>query len=296
MTKEKAIKLFQDQKVRVLWNDEQEKWYFSIVDVIAVLIDQKDFQGAVTPHTIIQNLYKKKKHINLSTYQEQKQIRAEISAILKLYPDEEISIHFSEERSAASFALALKEKYHVALYTSKAKEDIKQAQVKITTSSLSRGYSLTSDTTYLIDSGRTVGVMTLLQMIDRARNAKAINLYLSNGTTKNEALNYLYNKYQEFNSYDYVLRIKSFLDVIKKMEKQHKDVLKFMILDTYDVGITIENIYDIIFLGNLINSNWDTWLHDKTDTDTIINLLQLNTKLSKNTIIQQLKLKSIIKM
>lgn len=37
MTKENAIKLFQDQRIRVLWNDENEKWYFSIVDVIEVL-------------------------------------------------------------------------------------------------------------------------------------------------------------------------------------------------------------------------------------------------------------------
>jgi BRO family protein len=37
MTKETAIKLFQDKKVRVEWNNNQEKWYFSIVDVISVL-------------------------------------------------------------------------------------------------------------------------------------------------------------------------------------------------------------------------------------------------------------------
>lgn len=37
MTKETAIKLFQDQRVRVLWDNDQEKWHFSIVDVIAVL-------------------------------------------------------------------------------------------------------------------------------------------------------------------------------------------------------------------------------------------------------------------
>jgi len=37
MTKETAIKLFQDQRVRVERNSDQEKWYFSIVDVIAVL-------------------------------------------------------------------------------------------------------------------------------------------------------------------------------------------------------------------------------------------------------------------
>ncbi len=37
MTKETAIKLFQDQRVRVEWDNDLEKWYFSIVDVIAVL-------------------------------------------------------------------------------------------------------------------------------------------------------------------------------------------------------------------------------------------------------------------
>ena len=39
VTKEKAIKLFHDQKVRVHWNDNKEKWYFSIVDVIGILAE-----------------------------------------------------------------------------------------------------------------------------------------------------------------------------------------------------------------------------------------------------------------
>ena len=37
MTKETDIKLFQDRKVRVHWDNEREKWYFSIIDVIGVL-------------------------------------------------------------------------------------------------------------------------------------------------------------------------------------------------------------------------------------------------------------------
>jgi len=37
MTKENAIKLFQDQRIRVHWNNDIEKWYFSIVDVIGLL-------------------------------------------------------------------------------------------------------------------------------------------------------------------------------------------------------------------------------------------------------------------
>jgi hypothetical protein len=37
MTKENAIKLFQDKRVRVQWDDEQEKWFFSIVDIAGIL-------------------------------------------------------------------------------------------------------------------------------------------------------------------------------------------------------------------------------------------------------------------
>lgn len=39
MLKETAIKLFHDQRVRVHWNNDQEKWYFSIIDVIEVLTE-----------------------------------------------------------------------------------------------------------------------------------------------------------------------------------------------------------------------------------------------------------------
>jgi hypothetical protein len=37
MTKETAIKLFEQKQVRSIWNDDDEKWYFSIIDVISVL-------------------------------------------------------------------------------------------------------------------------------------------------------------------------------------------------------------------------------------------------------------------
>jgi hypothetical protein len=46
MDKQNDIKIFDHKKVRTLWDAEQEKWYLSIVDVIAVLTDQADFQGA----------------------------------------------------------------------------------------------------------------------------------------------------------------------------------------------------------------------------------------------------------
>ena len=39
MTKESAIKLFEQKQVRSVWNDNDEKWYFSIVDVVGILSD-----------------------------------------------------------------------------------------------------------------------------------------------------------------------------------------------------------------------------------------------------------------
>ena len=42
MTKETAIKLFEEKQVRSIWDDTQEKWYISIVDVIALLTESSD--------------------------------------------------------------------------------------------------------------------------------------------------------------------------------------------------------------------------------------------------------------
>jgi len=39
MTQDNTIRLFNDRRIRVLWDEEQEKWFFSIVDVIAVLTE-----------------------------------------------------------------------------------------------------------------------------------------------------------------------------------------------------------------------------------------------------------------
>ena len=42
MNKETAIKIFEERKIRSHWDDEQEKWHFSVVDVIQVLTDSVD--------------------------------------------------------------------------------------------------------------------------------------------------------------------------------------------------------------------------------------------------------------
>ena len=42
MTKKEQIQLFESKQVRTVWNDEQEKWYFSVTDVVSVLTDSAD--------------------------------------------------------------------------------------------------------------------------------------------------------------------------------------------------------------------------------------------------------------
>ena len=58
MTKQQALQLFEERKVRSVWDNEQEKWYFSIVDVVAVLTDN-DYQGARNYWKVLKNRLKK---------------------------------------------------------------------------------------------------------------------------------------------------------------------------------------------------------------------------------------------
>ena len=39
MTKKEAIKIFEERKVRTVWDNETEEWFFSVVDVVAILTD-----------------------------------------------------------------------------------------------------------------------------------------------------------------------------------------------------------------------------------------------------------------
>ncbi|MBQ8958818.1 MAG: hypothetical protein IJ057_10055 [Bacteroidales bacterium] len=44
MTKKEALQLFEQRKVRTMWDDQEEKWYFAIVDVIAILTESNNPQ------------------------------------------------------------------------------------------------------------------------------------------------------------------------------------------------------------------------------------------------------------
>ena len=56
MTQKQEIQLFEEKKVRTVWDDEQEKWYFSIVDVCGVLTDSPNPRNywKVLKHRLIQ--------------------------------------------------------------------------------------------------------------------------------------------------------------------------------------------------------------------------------------------------
>ena len=46
MTKKESLQLFEEKKVRTVWDDKEEKCYFSIVDVCGVLTEQPDTEHA----------------------------------------------------------------------------------------------------------------------------------------------------------------------------------------------------------------------------------------------------------
>ena len=52
------IQLFEDKRIRTAWDEEKEEWYFSIVDVVAVLTDQPDARHASTYWAVLKNRLK----------------------------------------------------------------------------------------------------------------------------------------------------------------------------------------------------------------------------------------------
>ncbi len=58
MKNSKNITIFEKQKIRRDWNEKEEKWYFSIIDIIAILTEQSDYNRAKTYWTTLKNRLK----------------------------------------------------------------------------------------------------------------------------------------------------------------------------------------------------------------------------------------------
>ncbi len=56
---ENTIQLFEDQKIRTAWDEKQEEWLFSIVDVVSVLTDQPDTRHAAKYWSVLKVRLKK---------------------------------------------------------------------------------------------------------------------------------------------------------------------------------------------------------------------------------------------
>ena len=53
------IQIFEDRRVRTLWDEQEEDWYFSIVDVVAILTDQPDSKKASTYWSVLKGRLRK---------------------------------------------------------------------------------------------------------------------------------------------------------------------------------------------------------------------------------------------
>ncbi len=59
MKSKTAIKLFEQKQVRSIWNEEKEKWYFSVIDIVGVLTGQVDYKKAQSYWTTLKSRLKK---------------------------------------------------------------------------------------------------------------------------------------------------------------------------------------------------------------------------------------------
>ena len=59
MSKKEQIQLFENRNVRTLWDEQEEDWYFSIVDVVAILTDQQDSKKASTYWSVLKGRLRK---------------------------------------------------------------------------------------------------------------------------------------------------------------------------------------------------------------------------------------------
>ena len=76
MDKDSTIHIYEDQKIRTAWDEEREEWYFSVVDVVAVLTEQETQRGASTYWAVLKNRLKKEGANELLTKCKQLKMRS----------------------------------------------------------------------------------------------------------------------------------------------------------------------------------------------------------------------------
>ena len=67
MSRELKIQAFDDKQVRIVWDDEEQKYYFSVTDVVGVLTDQPDARGATVYWAVLKKRLKQEGAVELIT-------------------------------------------------------------------------------------------------------------------------------------------------------------------------------------------------------------------------------------
>ena len=67
MSRELKIQAFDDKQVRIVWDDDEQKYYFSVTDVVGVLTDQPDARGASTYWAVLKKRLKEEGAVELLT-------------------------------------------------------------------------------------------------------------------------------------------------------------------------------------------------------------------------------------
>ena len=95
MTKQdNAIQTFEEQKIRTIWDEEQEEWYFSVVDVVGVLTEQTTLRGASTYWAVLKKRLKSEgadqlltncKQLKLQSPKDGKRYKTDVANIEQLF-------------------------------------------------------------------------------------------------------------------------------------------------------------------------------------------------------------------
>lgn len=95
MTKQdNAIQTFEEQKIRTIWDEEQEEWYFSVVDVVGVLTEQTTLRGASTYWAVLKKRLKNEgadqlltncKQLKLQSPKDGKRYKTDVANIEQLF-------------------------------------------------------------------------------------------------------------------------------------------------------------------------------------------------------------------
>ena len=95
MTKQdNAIQMFEEQKIRTIWDEEPEEWYFSVVDVVGVLTEQTTLRGASTYWAVLKKRLKNEgadqlltncKQLKLQSPKDGKRYKTDVANIEQLF-------------------------------------------------------------------------------------------------------------------------------------------------------------------------------------------------------------------